>query len=66
MMFIVTEVGWVLDVSLSEKTCAIYILIIFMDATVKWVLDVRLSEQETCTMWSYFLQHDCWLPVCYF
>jgi hypothetical protein len=55
-MFIVTVVGWVLDVSLSEQQkLVLYMLIMFMDATVGWVLDVRLYEQETCALLSYFL-----------
>jgi hypothetical protein len=66
-MFIVTAVGWVLDVSLSEQQkLVLYMLIIFMDAAVGWVLDVSLSEQQTCAMLSYFLQRDCWLLGCSF
>jgi hypothetical protein len=66
-MFIVTAVGWFLDVSLSEQQKhVLYMLIMFMDPAVGWVLDVRLSEQETCAMWSYFLQRDCWILGCYF
>jgi hypothetical protein len=66
-MFIVTAVGWVLDVSLFEQQkYVLYMLIMFMDAVVGWVLDVKLSEQEMCAMLSYSLQRDCWLLGCSF